>query len=255
MLALIQADLFKTGKRPIAWLMLALSVMVVTAVMLTITYLLPANNRPEATNVFGGLLIGPRIIGQSLGSLLIIVLSASLIGIEYGYDTWKNLLIRHAGRVPFIISKWATLALMIVLGVGVLALWSLGLGLGIGIINSTAAGMSSSTALLGLVLQIVSFLVFGSVALMGAVIGRSTVAGIIVGFVWMVFDGVMGQLTVIPQALKGYLYGTTEASLLRHIEGGAAPFGLVQNSIVALTYLVLPVVIAALVFRQRDMAN
>ena len=55
-----------------------------------------------------------------LGPLFLIVLGAVIVGSEYGYDTWKNLLTHRAGRVPFIMSKW--LVLVAAIGIGLIVL-------------------------------------------------------------------------------------------------------------------------------------
>jgi energy-coupling factor transporter ATP-binding protein EcfA2 len=43
----------------------------------------------------------------SIGTFVLIVPGAMMIGSEYGYHTWKNLLIRRAGRAPFITKQVA----------------------------------------------------------------------------------------------------------------------------------------------------
>lgn len=255
MITMVQADMFKTGKRPMGWIILALSVMAVAAVMFVMRYIMPAELRPEPANLYTGMLMGPQFIWQSLGGLIMIVFGASLTGIEYGYDTWKNLLIRRPGRVAFIVSKWFNLALCVLLGVAALALWSLGLGLLTGLVAAGAAGVGPGGLLAGLGVYLFALIVSGSVALMGAVIGRSTVAGIIAGIVWLVFDGVVAQMPWFSEAVKGLLFNVNVNSLQAHVLGLPAPYtySLTQSLLVAAAYLVAPVAIAAVVFRQRDM--
>jgi hypothetical protein len=104
-------------------------------------------------------------------------------------------------------------------------------------------------------MQLVSLSVAGAIALMGAVIGRSTVAGIIVGFVWLIFDGVMAQLPWISASVKGLLFSVSEANLLAYISDQAADYPPTQSVLMIAVYLVAPMITAALVFRQRDMAG
>jgi hypothetical protein len=144
MLSLIQADLLKTGKRPMGWMILALSVLLVVAALLTIRFMIPAELRPEILNPYDALVMGPQFVQQSIGGLLMTVFGASLAGNEYGYDTWKNLLIRRPRRTPFIVSKWLTLVFSIGLGLLVLAAVSLAMSLGGGLLTGGGAGMSWS---------------------------------------------------------------------------------------------------------------
>src|SRR5713101_8187389 len=102
MFSLLRADLFKLRKRAMGWVMLVILALFVPLLMLT-----NAATQPGSTNYnFTGSLLGGVAPLSTVGPLVVIILGAMLIGSEYGYDTWKNLLTRHPGRVPFIISKW-----------------------------------------------------------------------------------------------------------------------------------------------------
>jgi len=182
MTSLLRADLLKTGKRPMGWSMLAASLALLTLFMVVFARFAP----PEAGLVLSfdyplGLLFGPQLLNQ-LGTLMLVVFGASLIGTEYRFDTWKNLLTRRAGRVPFIVSKWITLVIAVVLGVVAVALWGQMLG------TLVAGAGSASTTSVGDVLAQVAvyglgWLVAGTIGMLGAVLGRTTVAGIILGVV------------------------------------------------------------------------
>jgi ABC-2 type transport system permease protein len=130
-----------------------------------------------------------------VGVLVLIILGAVVGGSEYGYDTWKNLLTRRAGRVPFILSKWLVLIVAIAIGLVVLVPFGLALGL---ILNATlhltgpSVQLSLGCVLLMILLQTLTPLAAGSIAIMGAVIGRSSVAGIIAGIVWFLVDSLLG---------------------------------------------------------------
>ncbi len=119
MFSLLQADLLKTRKRAMGWVMLVLMVFFIGLVMIlsaltspaTITYAFP----------YGLLAEGQTI--NSLGALMMVIFGATLVGSEYGYDTWKSLLTRYHGRVAFMLSKWLTLLIAIGLGL-VLLSWT-----------------------------------------------------------------------------------------------------------------------------------
>jgi ABC-type transport system involved in multi-copper enzyme maturation permease subunit len=125
MVSLVRADLFKLRKRAMCWVMLIIVVAFAILEMLSFALLSPGNVNYSFP---GGFLEGLAPV-PIVGTFVLIVLGAMLIGTEYGYDTWKNLLIRHPGRTPFILSKW--LALIVSTGVGALVLLSLGQLLGL----------------------------------------------------------------------------------------------------------------------------
>lgn len=257
MASLLRADLLKTWKRPMGWSMLGASIALVTLFMVLVSRFAP----PEVAVILNfaypdGLLFGPQTLNQ-IGPLLLIVFGASLIGTEYRFDTWKNLLTRRARRVPFIFSKWITLLVAVVLGVVVMSLWSQGLGALLG--NGSAGGSQS----LGVVLAQIgvyglSWLVAGTVGMLGAVLGRTTVAGIILGVVWSIGEGIAAPLVQLSSRtawIGDGLFTNAQASLLAYANNAPAQFSLLHSSIVAIAYLIIPLAIAAYVFHKRDMAG
>jgi len=257
MTSLLRADLLKTGKRPMGWSMLGSSLALLTLFMVVFAYVVPADG-PEPINFRypHGLLVGPSILNQ-FGPLLMIVFGASLIGTEYRFDTWKNLLTRRAGRVPFLVSKWVTLLLSVVLGIVVVSLWSQGLGALLGT-GSDVGAMSLGSVLAQVGVYGLSWLVAGTIGMLGAVLGRTTVAGIILGVVWLIGEGIAAQLVQLSERVAWIgdgLFTNASASLLAHASDGFAQFSLLHSNIVTAAYLIIPLAIAAYVFRKRDMAG
>lgn len=256
MLHLIRADLLKTRTRPMGWMMLALSVILVSLfiVLNRVVGGVPAEPVGWPTALF----LGPRFIGQSVGGMMLIIFGASLPGTEYGYDTWKNLLTRRAGRGTFVVSKWVTLLLSALLALVILAPLSLALALAAGVARLDGPALPGPAMAVGAIgIQLVSLVVFGGVALFGAVAWRSTVAGIICGLTWMVADGLGAILPRMPEAARGLLYSVNEENLLRHLgmipEAPHYPLG--QSLLLSALYLALPLAGAALIFRRRDIVG
>lgn len=199
MILLFRADLLKLRKHLMGWSMLVISVALVTLLMVVLSSLdVSPNPLAPLFNTPGGLIIGPQLLGE-LGSLMVTVLGAMLVGSEYRYDTWKNVLTRRAGRVPFMLSKWLTLLLSVAIGVTVVALCSQIMVLILGPMTGTTPP-TLSRIMLGLGLQVMVWLTAGTIAIFGAVISRSTVGGIIVGIVWTLADSVLSQ--VLPEAAR-----------------------------------------------------
>lgn len=262
MVSLVRADLFKLRKRAMGWVMLIIVAAFAILEMLSFALLSPGNVNYTFP---GGFLEGLAPV-PIVGTFVLIVLGAMLIGTEYGYDTWKNLLIRRAGRTPFILSKW--LALIVATGVGLIVLLPLGQLLGLilaGTLHLTGPTipLSVGSVLVIIVMQVLVPLVAGTVALMGAVIGRSSVAGIVIGIAWFSIDSVfagllpMASLSNAALVLEAKLTGLAMASNgsigPAHLPGAwQGPLIIVPIAIV-IFYLVVPIAVAAIVFRKRDM--
>jgi hypothetical protein len=106
------------------------------------------------------------------------------------------------------------------------------------------------TVLLLLLTQAIVPLVAGSFAILGAVIGRSSVAGIIGGITWFIADALLGAV-LQPASLSVDLH-----ILQEQINGVALPsLYVVVASLMVAFYLVVPVAVAAIIFRQRDMVG
>lgn len=252
MVSMIRADLLKIQKRAIGWVMLAISFLLVTLIMLLMS-LQSGTASAQLSGFPGGLRTGPHIIAESLGTFLVIIFSASLVGSEYHYDTWKNLLTRYPGRIAFILSKWITLAIAIGIGMTLLALWSQILNWLLG--PGQTQAISLGAVLLELLVHALMLLGSGTVALLGVVAFRSTFAGIITGITWLLLDGIAGAVTFVPGAVKRCLFSPAGNSLLAHIQGSATDCAVPWHLLVVSMYLVIPVILAAYIFHQRDVTG
>jgi ABC-type transport system involved in multi-copper enzyme maturation permease subunit len=248
MISLLRADLFKTRKHAMGWVMLAITALTIVVVMLNSALQDPSH----VTYAFPGGLLAVSTVLPLLGVLVMIILGATVVGSEYGYDTWKNLLVRHPGRVVFILSKWLTLVVVIGLGLVILLplVQTVGLLLDAALRLRGTAAPQLGTVLLLLLTQAIVPLVAGSFAILGAVIGRSSVAGIIGGITWFIADALLGAV-LQPASLSVDLH-----ILQEQINGVALPsLYVVVASLMVAFYLVVPVAVAAIIFRQRDMVG
>jgi ABC-2 type transport system permease protein len=262
MISLVRADLFKTRKRAMGWVMLIIIALFVPLQMLAMAFTTPRN----VNYAFPGVLLQGLDPVPFVGVLMLIILGAVVVGSEYGYDTWKNLLTRRSGRVPFIISKW--LVLIVAIAIGLVVLVPLGLALGL-VLNATlhltgpTIPLSLGSVLLIILLQTLTPLAAGSIAIMGAVIGRSSVAGIIAGIVWFLVDSLLGgvfqpaSFTSSIGILQAQLTGVVQSSngSIAQVQLGNAlsgPLSVIPGLIVV-AYLVIPIAIAAYLFKRRDM--
>ena len=262
MTSLLRADHLKLRKRPMGWVMLIIIALFVPLLMLPSAFLSPGNvNYAFPAGFLEGLTPLPFV-----GTFIMIVLGAMLVGTEYGYDTWKNLLIRRPGRTPFILSKWSML--VVATGVGLIVLLPLGQLIGWIVdaalhLSGPAVSLSPGSALLLILLQTLLPLIAGSIALMGAVIGRSSVAGIVIGIAWFLADSLLGGL--LPLASLSSSIGVLQAQITGvalsnngsitqvHLGGALAGLLWIVPGLLLVAYLVIPIAIAAFLFRRRDM--
>ncbi len=264
MVSLVRADLFKLRKRAMGWVMLIIMAFFSILEMLAQAFISPGNVNYGFP---GGFLEGLAPV-PIVGSFVMIVLGALLIGSAYGYDTWKNLLIRRAGRTPFILSKW--LALVVAAGAGLVVLLALGQLIGLTLngalrLSGTAVSLSLGGTLVIILMQALVPLVAGTVALMGAVIGRSSVAGIVIGIAWFSIDSLLGGLFPLASLSNATLFFQARLTgMVMASNGGIGPVHLPSQLqgplglipvVVVIFYLVVPLTVAAIVFRKRDMVG
>lgn len=264
MISLVRADLFKTRKRAMGWIMLIIIALFVPLQMLPTALLTPT----KVNYAFPGVLLQGVDPVPFVGVLMLIILGAVIVGSEYGYDTWKNLLTRRAGRATFIVSKWLVLIVATVIGLVVLV--PLGLALGL-VLNATlhptgpTIPLSLGSIVLIILLQTLTPLAAGSIAIMGSVIGRSSVAGIVAGIVWFIADSLLGGLFqpasftgsvgILQVQLTGMAQASNGSISQVHLTGFlAGPLGIIP-ALVVVAYLVIPVAIAAYLFQKRDMVG
>ncbi|MEO8971024.1 MAG: ABC transporter permease [Ktedonobacteraceae bacterium] len=249
MLSLLRADFFKARKGGMLWWLWGFMVLFVAGEMLLSTLVLHLNVAyPFPSSL---LTVGP--IMQSVGLLLLIGFSGELVGTEYTNDTWKNILTRHPGRMNFIFSKWITLILSLAVALVIMLFFAMVLGF---ILQTTLhlsgqdTTLSLGNVLLLVLAQTVMATVLGTLTLLGAVVGHSHVAGIIIGIVWLFFDQALGQLVTGNWKLLSFIQASQ--SLQAHLMGNDTPYSVVPDLLVLAAYLILPVLLAAYIFRQRD---
>lgn len=252
MLSILRADLLKTRKRAMGWAMLAIGLAMVVMIAAVAMFAPAGGEDPIPSFAFpGGLLLGSQVLSQ-VGGLMMVVFGATIIGSEYGFDTWKNLLTRRPGRGVFIVSKWLTMALALLVGAIMLPLWAQTIGSALG---GRLPGGETTAPLGGVLLQIgigaLAPLAAGTVAILGAVLGRSSVAGIVTGIVWLLVDSALAAL--LPEPLKLVSFTAAHAGLMAHAVAAPAPFGLLASVLVTGSYIAVSLAAAAYLFRRRDL--
>ena len=276
MLGLMRAEWRKVTRqattRILTGLLAAISVLFVIGLAMSVTTTNPGIEnmllRQEALNRLGfpgGVFTGIDII-KNIGFFIVAIFFSSVIGSEYGLDTWKNLLVRSNARGGFLAAKLLVtgLALLIIFILTVAIAQVVALG-GQALVSDTVtqAGLTTSQAvsadqfLHALVVQtiplLITYAVGATLAVMFTIITRSTVSGILLTVVWSILDGVVSYL--VP-SVGDFTLAKNTASLGKYLDkAGSGDMPLWQNLGVFGFYFLVPMVVAVVIFRRRDMAG
>jgi len=213
-----------------------------------------------------------------VGSILVITLFGTVVGGEFSIGTIRLLFTRGPTRTQFLLAKLGTLLVITLLGVTVMVI----LGVLIGQALSPISGIAQTGdffnagwlghAFLYVVCAMLGWLIYGTLALFFGVLGRSTVAGVVGGFMWLVLELILGSvltllgsLTSGPfgnflKAIPDYFIGNNVSALLgdqaHYLFGSDSPSLSVLHALLVLAcYLVAFIGLAWWLNKQRDITN
>lgn len=198
---LIGAELLKLQRRLATYVVLAVLLVLMTLIYIVVG-LAP---RGEFGNPIGDVLQFPAAydtLGQfifGLGSLLAVAYAAAVAGADWSWGVLRNVVSRGESRVLYILAKGAGLA--IVFAIGVLIAYAVGLALIVvaaGMQGDSAGNPFGPTALR----QLIDSLLFGYPVLLEraalgfavAVLLKSQLAGVVVGIVLYIGEGILGSI-------------------------------------------------------------
>jgi ABC-2 type transport system permease protein len=209
MLRLVTAEWLKLTSRPLVWVLLALFLGLLAAQILT-QFALVA--------VLGAQVPGPTVAAQldewrkrttfpglfgavfnGLGGIFAVVLAAAAMGSEYSWGTLRTQLARRPERGQFLLAKLVTLVALITLA----SVMALALGALLGALLSAAVGVGGTVSVaalaevpVALARAVYVLLPYVLLALCLTVLGRSLVAGLAGGLLYLVFEVGLGALTL-----------------------------------------------------------
>jgi ABC-type transport system involved in multi-copper enzyme maturation permease subunit len=217
---LLAAEWLKLWRRPIAWVLLGIFLGLL-ALYLTLWFLVVAlhigaftggnerimlladaqiaelRNQLTFPGIFGA------VLGQfnSIGGLLAIILAAGALGSDYSWGTLRILLTRAPDRGAFLLAK--TLAIFLALAAGLLIALLLGAALGAiftAVLGDAGGGMRGRDLLalpLGIVRALYVVLPYVMATLACAALGRSVLAGVGGGLLFLAVDVTAGSLNTL----------------------------------------------------------
>jgi ABC-2 type transport system permease protein len=267
--SLLKAEWLKARTRPMHRVLLVL--LASTGLLFSLFVALNSMADPAMRQHAREVLPWPHILEQSLkmsqvfGRLTVIILTASIVGGEYGYDTWKMLLPRRPGRGEFLAAKLGMSLIAMALGLaavvasfvvpGLVAARLLGLE-PVGGVNVGVVGWRFACFFLE-----ASFYV--AATLLASVLTRSTFGGILLGSALMLTLDLVGRAhpwlaLVLPdmhlQNLQALLSG--DSDLLDRVQMTfEREVSLATSAAVWALYVAAFLGAAFALFRRRDLAG
>jgi ABC-type transport system involved in multi-copper enzyme maturation permease subunit len=217
MLKLIRAEWFKLIRRPLAWALLAVFLALLVLLLATQFLLVGLHDgifsggarlallSEEQITQFRLHLGLPGVFGAVLGhvngvgGLCAIALAAGAMGSEYGWGTLRTQLARQPNRGRYLIAKLVGLALVLLAGILIaLALGAL-LALLFGALVPGAAGAGAGLLALplGVLRSLYVLLPYVLFTIACCTLGRSVIAGIVGGYLFLAIDAGLGALAFL----------------------------------------------------------
>jgi ABC-2 type transport system permease protein len=273
MLNLWRAEWLKTYRRPANWGILGISLLVLALVYVIVIGMAISDGEASATYAEvsrqlafpNGMAIALQVL-SALGALLSIVFVANIIGSEYTRDTWKMILPRRGNRLLFLSTKLLmglfcmALLIVVMLLFGQVLAW-----IGVTILGGDFGGSGSlAEQLKGVASTLMDMVFYGVLTLIAAVATRSTIGGIVVGFVAMQILGVASFLSKTAAKILPYAHlqnisaewvtkrTEMKAQILQMFGGPISP---VVSLVVVLGYIAVFIALAVWMFKTRDMAG
>jgi ABC-2 type transport system permease protein len=216
MLNLIRAEWLKLTKRPLSWVLLAVFLGLLVLQLLiqfVIAYLSELMGLGSSAAPLGPQLeewrrrtVFPGLFGSifshinSLGGIFAVILAAGAMGSEYSWGTLRTQLARHPGRGRYLVAKLITLLALLVAAMILALLLGSAVGTGLGtIVGIAGAPGAADLALLPLAIlrALYVLLPYVLLTLCFTVMGRSLLAGVAGGLLYLLFEAGFGALATL----------------------------------------------------------
>lgn len=217
-------------------------------------------------------------VAYNVGLLLIIVLAGTIVGGEYHFGTIRLMLIRGPTRSQFLFMKVGAILISIIVGLLATMLFGIILGIAFNLGTGIAQPLALLTAswilhaILYTLIMMLGLFTYAMLALVLAVLGRATVAGVVGALGYALLEPAIaerlklvvslsgGIVKDILQAIPDCFIGDNVAALLqnqdRYLSGGQpASISNLQALLVLIIYLAIFIGLAWRVIRQRDVTN
>ncbi|MFO7696896.1 MAG: ABC transporter permease subunit [Anaerolineae bacterium] len=274
LIAVVRGEFFKLRRRPMAWVLLGICVLFGQALVWSgyVAYASLQARAPDsaalaqqyASFVLPESLVWVFRVASSIGLIAVAILTASVMGSEYGLATLRPMLIRGIGRASYLVGKLATLMLaagaaLLVTGVLAAASSVVAAVLATAPPGGAPPSASWSDALGGWLITWLSLLPYIALTAMVTVLARSASVGMAVSLGYYLLESVLSAtLTSTGSAgfgrIAGYLLLHNITAVTRGgfigVAGGTATEG--PAALRLALYTVVMATITLVVFLRRD---
>jgi ABC-2 type transport system permease protein len=228
MLHLIRAEWFKLVRRPMTWVLLAVFLAFLLLNLGTEFVLVALHSgafgqatqfkllSQEQADQFRLLIGFPGIFGavlgqaNGIGGICAIILAAGAMGSEYSWGTLRTQLARQPHRGRYLVAKIAALLLILLCGVAIGLVVGVLLALLFGALLGTSGMLAAGDLLrllLGLLRSLYVMQPYIMVTIACCTLGRSALAGMAGGFLFLILDVGLGAVSFLSQlgGLPGFL--------------------------------------------------
>ncbi|WP_328644492.1 ABC transporter permease [Amycolatopsis sp. NBC_00348] len=269
----IRAELLKQARRPASWLLLAVAVVLTLTFGYAVPYAglggAPAAGGPGAGRGLSAML-PDAFVGSALGGLPIFVGALALIfgvlvaGSEYGFGTWKTVLVQNPSRVTVFGAKLVVVTAAALATVLTLFAATAGASALVASLQGQAlVWPSASDVLLGLGAGWLVTAMWGALGVLLAIGLRSVALPIGLGLVWLlavqnllasVAAPLLTWVAELQKVLPGPNAGALAASFGASAPGVGQIVGSGQATMVIAGYLVGFAVLGGWLLHRRDIA-
>jgi ABC-type transport system involved in multi-copper enzyme maturation permease subunit len=259
----LRGELIKL-RRPSLSISTIAAVIFVTGLVTSLLFLLvdsPSGNGER------GIRIGRDVLTLPTGASLSFSNSAGLLGIvalcifaaqtaqEYTYGTLRNLLVRQPSRMKILLGKLGAMKLFAIVMVtfsGVLAISLSYLLAGVKDISTTAWSTSDAKSVIarGFVNVLLATIGYGIFGMILGLLFRSPISAISIGVIWnLIIEGLLSAfVTNIDRYFPGQLLSIVA-------QGGSEKVSYQYALITSYGFLLVGLLIVAVLFKRRDVAN
>ena len=214
----------------------------------------------------------------SAGTILIIILIGATAGGEFSIGTVRLMYTRGPTRSQFLLAKVGVAAVCAAIGILIMSIVGILTGQALNALSSIAqefgflsAGWVAHT-ILYLLIAMLDWFIFGTIAIFFGTLGRSTVAGIVGALTWLFIEPIVGSILKLVgtfsqgpfgdflKTIPDYFIGNNTGALLQNqgqyiIEGNGSSLSDLHALIVLAVYMVVFVGLAWWINDRRDVTN
>jgi ABC-type transport system involved in multi-copper enzyme maturation permease subunit len=217
-------------------------------------------------------------VALSAGTILIIILIGSSAGGEYSIGTIRLMYTRGPTRLQFLLAKVGVAALCAAIGILTITITGILIGQALNVLSSIPQVLDFLSpgwiahALLYLLLAMLDWFFYATIAIFFGTLGRSTVAGIVGALTWLFLEPILGSILRLAgtfsqgtfgnflKAIPDYFISNNTGALLQNqgqyiFGGSSSSLSDLHALVVLLVYLIIFIGISWWINDRRDVTN